>query len=196
MAMYNRIMKLNNKVALVTGSSRGIGKAIALLFGSEGAKVVINYSKSAKEAEEVVNKIKQNGGEAIAINCDISNEPEVKEMVDAVIKQFGGIDILVNNAGIVFDKRYTERTAGLVTLTKDFALELAPRVRVNAIAPGWVKTEMNKDLPEDYINSETERTWLKRFAEPEEIAKAALFLASDDSSFITGTILMVDGGYI
>lgn len=245
--------RLGGKVALVTGASRGIGKAIALLFANEGANVVVNYFNSAGEAEKVVDKIKAAGvNNSLSVKCDVSQESQVQEMIKTVVSTFGHLDILVNNAGIVFDKPYTERTleewnrtlavnltgvflcskhsaphllksggvivnissnnafgayshtsmdydaskAGIITLTKDFAQALAPKVRVNAIAPGWVKTEINKDLPADYVKSETERTWLKRFADPEEIAKVASFLASDDASFVTGTTLLADGGYI
>jgi len=95
-------MKLKNKVALITGSSRGIGKAIALTFAEEGAKIIVNYNKSKKEAEEVVKKIESLGSQAIALKCDVSKETEIKKMVAGAIKKFGRIDILVNNAGIVF----------------------------------------------------------------------------------------------
>lgn len=246
-------MKLKNKVALVTGSSRGIGKAIAELFAKEGAKVVINYSKSKKEAEVVVKKIESLGSKAIAIKCDVSQEKEVIKMVDEAIKKFGKIDILVNNAGIVFDIPLFEKTveqwnktlntnlvgpflcskyvskqmesnssgniinisssngidsfcpdsadydsskAGINILTKNMAQELGPKIRVNAIAPGWVNTDINKGLPKDFVKVETDKIILGKFANPDEIAQVALFLASDDSSFITGSILVADGGYI
>ena len=247
------VMMLKNKVALITGSSRGIGKATALLFAKEGATVVVNYLKSKTEADEVVNMIKEIGSEAIAMQCDISDENQVKEMVDAITKKFGRIDILVNNAGIVFDIPFFEKTtkewkrtlevnlmgsvfcckyvalemkknnakgaivnisstnainsfhpdsidydiskAGINMLTQDLAIELAPSIRVNAVAPGWVNTEMNANLPEEYVKKETQKIYVRRFAEPEEIAKAIVFLASDDASFITGSILKVDGGY-
>lgn len=246
------IMKLRNKVAIITGASKGIGKATALLFAKEGAKIVVNYYKSEKEADKVVDEIKKIGSEAIAIKCDVSDEQQVKKMVDEVIDKFGRIDILVNNAGIVFDVPFLERTveqwkrtldvnllgvflcskyvaphilkqgsgriinvsstnamnafspeamdydaskAGVIILTRDLAKELAPTILVNAIAPGWVDTEMNKDLPEDFVDEETKKVYLKRFARPEEIAKAILFLASDDASYITGSIIKIDGGY-
>lgn len=245
-------MKLINKVALITGASRGIGKATALLFASEGAKVVVNYFSSEKEALAVVDEINKIGSEAVAVKCDVSKEDEVKEMVAKAIETFGGIDILVNNAGIVYDTPLFERKveqfkrtlevnllgnflcskyasekmleraggkiinisstnainsfspdaidydaskAGVVTLTKDFAKELAPKIQVNAIAPGWVDTDMNKDLLKEFVNDEVEKIYLKRFARPDEIAKTILFLASDDSSYITGSVLVVDGGH-
>ena len=245
-------MNLKNKVVLVTGSSRGIGKAIALLFAKNGAKVVVNYSKSEKEANEVVKEINKIS-ESISIKCDVSDEKQVKNMIDNIVKRFGRLDVLINNAGIVFDIPLFEKTveqwdktlgvnligmflcskyavpyikkqksgviiniastnglgiyaspdsadydaskAGVISLTKNLASELAPNIRVNCIAPGWVNTDINKDLPKDYITGETERILLKRFGEPEEIGKAVLFLASDDASFITGTTLIVDGGY-
>lgn len=241
-----------DKVAIVTGSSRGIGKATALMFAKEGAKVVINYSKSEKEANEVVNEIKKIGSESIAVKCDVSDEEQVKNMIDKTVDKFGRIDILVNNAGVVFDAPFAERTvkqwkrtldvnligtflcskyvaphmkkqkhgkiinvsstngincfspdamdydaakAGVIILTRDLAKELAPTIQVNSVAPGWVDTEMNKDLPKDFIDEETEKIYLKRFAKPEEIAKAILFLASDDANYITGSVLKIDGGY-
>lgn len=245
-------MKLKNKIALITGASGGIGKATALLFAKEGAKVAVNYFSSENEAKSVVEEIKKIGSEAIAIKCDVSSEEQVISMVNQVLSKFGSIDILVNNAGIVFDVPFLERTveqwrktldvnllgtflcskyaseplkktnngkiinisstnaidcfspeamdydaskAGIIILTRDFAKELAPEIRVNAIAPGWVDTKMNKNLPQDFIDEEIENIYLKRFAKPEEIAKAILFLASDDASYITGSILKVDGGH-
>ena len=244
-------MDLKNKIVLVTGSSRGIGKAIALLFAKEGAKVIVNYSKSEKEANEVLNEIKKTS-DGIAIKCDVSNENEVKSMIEKIIRKFGRLDILINNAGIVFDIPLFEKTveqwnktlgvnligtflcskyavpyikkqksgviiniastngidslspesadydaskAGVISLTKNLASELAPNIRVNCVAPGWVNTDINKNLPKDYMIKETEKILLKRFGMPEEIGKAVLFLASDDASFITGTTLIVDGGY-
>lgn len=244
-------MKLKNKVALITGSSRGIGKAIALYFAKEGAKIIVNYSHAKEEAEKVVDEIKKMGTEVIAIKCDVSDEKQIKEMIENIVKRFGVLDILVNNAGVVFDTHYLDRTieqwnqtlatnltgnflctkhcapimlkkggviinisstnainafspyamdydaskAGILILTKDFAKELAPKIRVNAIAPGWVNTEMNKNLPQEFIKKEIEKIYLKRFAQPEEIAKTALFLASDDSNYITGATIIIDGGY-
>ena len=249
---YDHNMKLKNKVALITGASKGIGRATALLFAKEGAKVAVNYFSSEDEAKSVVKEINDIGSEAIAIKCDVSNEDQVKSMIDQVLKEFGSIDILVNNAGIVFDVPFLERTveqwrrtldvnllgtflcskysseslkktnngkiinvsstnaidcfspeamdydaskAGIIILTRDLAKELAPNIRVNAVAPGWVDTEMNKDLPQSFIDEEIKDIYMKRFANPDEIAKAILFLASDDSSYVTGSILKVDGGH-
>ncbi len=245
-------MKFKNKVVLITGSSRGIGKAAAILFAKEGAKVVINFSSSENEARKAVDEIKKIGSEAIAVKCDVSKEDEVEAMMNKAIEVFGNIDILVNNAGIVFDapifkkkseqwKRtmdvnlfgtylcskycsthmlrnksgkiinisstsaiysfypeiidYDASKAGVIALTKDFAKALAPHIQVNVIAPGWVDTDINKDLSESFVKKETKQIYLKRFAKPEEIAKVILFLASEDSSFITGSVLVVDGGH-
>ena len=245
-------MKLKDKVALITGASRGMGRATALLFAKEGAKIIVNYNKSEEKANEVVEDIKKAGSDAIAVKCDVSEEEEVKSMVKQSIDKFGRIDILVNNAGIVFDVPFAEKTAeqwrrtldvnllgvflcskyisehmlkqgngkiiniastngidafspeamdydaskaGVIIMTRGLAAELAPKIRVNCVAPGWVDTEMNKDLPKDFIEEEKEKIYLKRFADPEEIAKTTLFLASDDSSFITGSIFKIDGGY-
>ncbi len=244
--------KLENKVAIITGSSRGIGKATALLFAKEGAKVVVNYSKSEKEANSVVNEIEKLGSDAIAIKCDVSKEEQVKQMVERTIKKFGKINILVNNAGIVFDVPFEKRTveqwkrtldvnligvflcskyiapymkkqksgrivnvsstnaidsfnpesmdydaskAGVAILTKSLAKELAPTIHVNAVAPGWVDTAMNKDLPKDYVEGEKKKIYIQRFARPEEIAKVILFLASDEASYVNGNILKADGGW-
>jgi 3-oxoacyl-[acyl-carrier protein] reductase len=242
-------MRLKNKVALITGSSRGIGRATALLFAKEGAKVVVNYCKAEKGADSVVQAIKSMGSDAIAVKCDVSKENEVKQMVEKAIKKFGRIDILVNNAGIVFDLPFKDHTvehwrrtldvnligaficskyvtaymkkghiinvastnginsgcpesmdydaskAGLISLTKNLAEQFAPNILVNCVAPGWVDTDINKDLPKDYVKFETQNILLKRFGRPEEIAKTILFLASDDASFITGTTIVVAGGY-
>ncbi len=243
-------MKLKNKVALITGSSKGIGRATALLFAEEGANIVVNYSKSEKEANKVIDEIKKLGSDAICIKCDVSDENQVKKMIEQTTKKFGKIDILVNNAGVVFDVPFKERTveqwkrtldvnligvflcckyvaphmpkggrivnisstsgvnsfspdsmdyaaskAGVIILTRALAKELAPNILVNSVAPGWVDTAMNKDLPKDFVEEETKNIYLKRFAQPEEIAKAVLFLASDDASYITGITLIVDGGY-
>jgi 3-oxoacyl-[acyl-carrier protein] reductase len=244
-------MKLKDKVALITGASRGIGKATALLFAKEGAKVVINYLSSEKEAISVVDEIKKIGSEAISIKCDVSQEDQVKEMVKKTINTFGKINILINNAGIVYDLPLFKKTvsewnhtlninligpflcskyvsenmiknqsgkiinvsstngittfspesadydaskSGLISLTKNLSKELAPNIQVNCIAPGWVNTEMNKDLPSNFIEDEKSKISLKRFAQPEEIAKSILFLVSEDASYINGAVIQVDGG--
>lgn len=245
-------MKLKDKVALITGSSRGIGRATALLFAKEGAKIIVNYRNSEVKATKLIEEIKKAGSDAIAIKCDVSQENEVKNMVEKAIDTFGKIDILVNNAGIVYDVPLFEKTteqwketlginligvflcskyvskhmkklpsgtiinisstngintispesadydaskSGVISLTKNLAKELAPKIRVNCIAPGWIDTDINKNLPKDFIKEETDRILIKRFGKPEEIAAVALFLASSDASFMNGSIVTVDGGY-
>lgn len=244
--------RFTDKVVVITGASRGIGRATAFQFALEGASVVVNYCNAELSADEVVSKISGLGGKATAIKCDVSEETEVKEMFKKVKGVYGGVDIIINNAGIVYDTPLLDKTveqwrrtlnvnligtflcskygaqemkergggsivnisstngintlsteaadydaskAGVISLTKNLAEELAPFIRVNSVAPGWVKTEINKDLPEKTTIEETKRILVNRFAEPEEIAKVIAFLASDDASFITGSILVVDGGY-
>ncbi|MDD5162633.1 MAG: SDR family NAD(P)-dependent oxidoreductase [Candidatus ainarchaeum sp.] len=242
-------MRFKDKTVLITGASRGIGKACAVLFAKEGAKIAINCDNSELEAKKVLEELKALGSDAIFVKADISNESDVKRMASEVGKKFGKIDILVNNAGIVFDIPFKEKTieqwqktlavnligpflvakavlpfmkkgkivnisstsginsqnpdsmdyaaakAGVISLTKTLAEALAPNILVNSVAPGWIDTAMNKNLPKKYIEKETEKIWLKRWAKPEEVARAVLFLASDDASYITGTTLIVDGGY-
>lgn len=245
-------MKFKNKVAVVTGGSRGIGRATALEFAKEGANVVVVFTKASKEAEDVVSSIKSNGQEALAIKCDVSIEDEVRKMAGTVIDKFGRVDILVNNAGIVFDVPFKERTveqwkktidvnligtflcvkylvpqmvkqkygkivniastnafagfgtdsidydaskAGVVIITKDLARDFGPYINVNCVAPGWVYTDMNKYLSDEYMKDEAKRTDLKRIGKPEEIARVVVFLASDDASYVTGETIIVDGGY-
>lgn len=239
------------KVVLVTGSSRGIGRATIIEFASKGYNVVINYNKAKEEANElkkyVENKFNVN---VLVIEADVSNEKAVVNMIEHIIKEFGRIDVVVNNAGIAFDRSFEEimvdefkRTlevnvlgaflvsreaakymkkgstiinvsstngtkaispecldyniskVGLQSLTRDLAFQFKPNIRVNAIAIGWADTDMNKDLPKEYIASETEKIYLERFAKPSEIAKTIYFLACEDSSYINGEILTIDGGY-
>lgn len=245
-------MKLQNKVAIVTGASRGIGRAIAAELAAAGAKVVINYHNAAAPAQELQTELRQLGFEAITFQADVANEEQVQALINFTVEQYGGLDILVNNAGIAIDKPWNEKTvaewnqtlstnligafltakyaaphlqkssagriinisstnaencynpdsmdydaskAGLISLTKNLALSLAPNVLVNAILPGWVDTDMNKDLPADFMSGETEKIFVKRVAQPVEIAKVAVFLASDDASYVNGSIITVDGGY-
>ena len=241
-----------SKVVLVTGSSKGIGRATAIEFAKRGYKVVINYLTDKKNAEELQEKLKQEYKiETLVIKADVSNEEQVKNMVQEIINKFGKIDVLVNNAGIAIDKEFEDRTvqdwkrtlevntigtflvskyasenmmknksgkiinvsstngintffpssidydaskAAIINLTYNLAIQFAPYINVNAVAPGWVNTEMNKELPKDLIQEETEKIHKKRFAEPEEIAKVICFLASEDAEYINGTVLKVDGG--
>ena len=242
---------MENKVVLVTGSTRGIGKATIIEFASKGYNVVINYISSEKEANELKGFVEDKYGiKALAIKCDVSNEEQVKQLVSTVIREFGKIDVLVNNAGIVYDRGFEEITVeefertlkvnvigafivsrevskymengstiinvsstngtktvspecldyniskiGLQSLTRDLAFQLKPKIRVNAIAVGWADTDMNKDLARDYIEEEMSKRYLERVAEHSEIAKTIYFLGSEESSYINGEILTIDGGY-
>lgn len=240
------------KTVLITGASRGIGKACALEFAKHNYNVVINYVSNDLKAEELKSFIVENYDvDVMLCKCDVSDEKKVKEMVNNIINYFGKIDVLVNNAGIAIDTTFHDKTidnfkkildvnligpfivskevgkymlnekkgsivnvsstngidtyytysldydaskAGLISLTHNLALEFSPCVRVNAVAPGWVNTEMNKELDEDYIKEECKKIYQKRFGEPEEIAKAIYFIASDDASYINNEVLRVDGG--
>lgn len=243
-----------NKVAVVTGSTRGIGKAIALAFARAGANVVV-CGRDLKKAQEAANEIKKAGkGRCAAFKCDVSRSSDVKNMIEAAVAEFGKIDILVNNAGVVDSGSLTELTegswdrtidvdlkgvflcsqavakhmmkrkygkiiniasiaglvgflgaphycaakGGVVNLTKEMALELARfGVNVNAIAPGIIETDMTKGILSDEKSRQAmlANIPLRRIGKPEDIANAVLFLASDDASYITGTTLIVDGGW-
>ena len=245
-------MRLNGKVAIVTGASRGIGKAIALQFATEGAIIVVNYTKSEKKAAAVVDEIKKQGGKAIHVKGDVSNPANVKNLVQTAVKSFGRVDILVNNAGVLIPEEFPEthettwdRTidvnlkgaylcckevvpimlkqkkgkiinissnsglyhpsamryveyvtskAGMNGLTKALALKLGPYITVNAICPGYIKTEMVEHEDQETERRLIEETAAKRFGKPEEVASAAVFLASEEAEFITGELLIVAGG--
>src|SRR3989344_845161 len=193
-------MKFKDKVALVTGSSRGIGKAIALELARGGANIIINSSKTSEVGEKVVEEIKKLGRDAIFIKCDVSKEEQVKKMISEGIKNKRIKGTIINisstngiNCFSPDSMDYDISKAGINLLTKDLAIELAPNIRVNCVAPGWVDTDMNADLPKDFIKKEIKKIYLGRFAKPQEIAKVVSFLASDDASFITGEIIKVDG---
>ena len=241
-------MRLNGKVALVTGSSRGIGRAIALTFAEEGANVVINYISSEDMAREVVSKISSMRRKAFAVKADVSSIREVEDIVNQCIENFGRLDILVNNAAdasvmefslgnpdwkgwqrmvdvnvremllcsqvasrhmlkqksgniinIVADwaggglSYMLTKSAG-IPLTKGLARALAPHIRVNAIQPGYIDTGWISALPDEVKEKMKESTPLKRWGQPEDIAKVAVFLASDESAYMTGTVVIVDGG--
>ncbi|MEK5485542.1 MULTISPECIES: 3-oxoacyl-[acyl-carrier-protein] reductase [Lysinibacillus] len=245
--------KLEGKVAVVTGASRGIGRAIAVKLAEEGAKVVVNYSGSQAKAEEVVEMIQANGGEAIAVQASVSQTEEVTALMDAAVKTFGSLDILVNNAGITRDNllmrmkedewddvlntnlkgvflctkavtrqmmkqragriinissivgvagnagqaNYVAAKAGVIGLTKTTAKELASRnILVNAIAPGFIETEMTEQLPEDIKKGMLTQIPLAKLGQPEDIAKAVAFLASNDANYMTGQTLHIDGGMV
>lgn len=247
-------MKLKDKIAIVTGSKRGIGKSIALEFAKEGAKVVVS-DIDLKECQDVCDEIKKLGSDAIAIKCDVSKKEDVDNMVEKTIQKFKKIDILVNNAGVAPMKPFVEMTekdwdftmninlkgvflcsnaaakhmvkqksgkivsiasiagkvgfintsaycaskGGVINFTRELALELSPyNINVNAVAPGIIVTKMTEDLLKDKQVREglLANIPLGREGKPEEIAKAVVFLASDDSSYVTGHTLVVDGGWL
>ncbi|CDD34340.1 putative uncharacterized protein [Roseburia sp. CAG:309] len=244
-------MLLENKIAVVTGAGRGIGRGIALALAREGAMVVVNYNGSKDRAEEVVRTIEEAGGKATAIQCNISDFEAAKEFFANVVKEYGKIDILVNNAGITKDNlimkmseeefqsviqtnlagtfhgvkfvtrpmmkqrqgriiniasvsgvignmgqaNYSASKAGVIGLTKAAAKELASRnITVNAVAPGFVATEMTDVLSDSVKEAAVATIPLGRFGEVEDIAETVVFLASDKAKYITGQVICVDGG--
>ncbi|MGD2178627.1 MAG: 3-oxoacyl-[acyl-carrier-protein] reductase [Anaerolineae bacterium] len=246
-------MNLNDNVAVVTGASRGIGRAIALELARRGARVAVNYNTSAEAASEVVNAIEAEGGQAIAVQADVGDFDQAAGLIESAVDTFGRIDILVNNAGTTRDQllmlmreedwdavlctnlkgvfncckaaarlmmrqrsgrivnissvsgiagqggqtNYAASKAGIIGFTKSLAKELGPRnVTVNVVAPGFVLTDLTEDLSEDLKQQAIETTPLRRMGQPEEIAHAVAFLASDLASFITGEVLTVDGGLV
>lgn len=242
---------LKGKVAIVTGASRGIGRAIALKMAHEGASVALIYAGNATAADEVCGMIRALGVQAEALCCDVSDYSAMQEAVKAVLQNFGGFDILVNNAGITRDglllsmteenfdavlntnlkgafnmikhtlphflkKRsgriinissvsglmgnpgqanYAAAKAGLIGLTKTVAKEVASRsITCNAIAPGFIKTDMTDALPEQVQKAILDTVPIKRMGTTDEIAAAAVFLSGPDAGYITGAVLRVDGG--
>ena len=242
---------LENKVALVTGAGRGIGRAIAIALAKEGAEVIVNYNGSEERAKEVKQTIEENGGKASVYKCNVSDFEACETMIKDVVKEYGHLDILVNNAGITRDglimkmkeedfdavlnvnlkgtfntirhsarqmlkqrsgkiinissvsgilgnagqANYAASKAGVIGLTKTMARELGSRgITVNAIAPGFVDTEMTEVLSEELNESACKQIILGRFGKPEDIANAAVFLASDKADYITGQVISVDGG--
>ncbi len=243
-------MKLHGKVAIVTGSAANIGRATALLFAKEGAKVVVTTKTNIKGGEQTVTDIQQQGGEAVFVQADLAKPEAVEKLFAAVIEKFGTVDIVVNNAGVTRGKPFLESTladwqsqyednlfsmmlcsqvaakimlekgrgvilnttsirglehggrptamaystakAATISFTKNLAKELAPKVRVNAVAPGFVMTP-NYDHGSPMVTSFIEGTLLKRWIQPEEIAEAFLYLATAEA--VTGINLLVDAGY-
>jgi 3-oxoacyl-[acyl-carrier protein] reductase len=209
-------MKLSGRVALVTGGGTGMGRAIAETFAREGAKVAVNYSRSQAEAEETVSAICAGGGTAMAIGADVSEDSEVRAMVDQVGRAFGRLDVLVNvraavpllrkqegstivnvssTAGLTgmgSSMAYAASKAAVSTLTKSLARALAPQIRVNAIAPGLVRTRF-ASWPAATFDAGEAGTPLKRLPTVDEIARLTLFLVCDATS-ITGEMMVIDGG--
>ena len=241
-----------SKVALVTGSNRGIGRAIIEEFAKNGLDVVINYCHHEEEARKLQTIIsKQYNVSVMVVKCDISKEDEVEKMVNDICDTFGGIDILVNNASVCRDSLFMDKKikevqrifdvnvigtylvskyvgkimlekksgkiiniastnaidtyypegwdydaskAGVVSLTHNMAREFAPHIQVNCVCPGWVRTDMNKELTYEQVQDYNKQILLGRFAEPEEIAKVVVFLASKAASYVNDSIIRVDGG--
>lgn len=243
--------ELTGKVALVTGASRGIGRAIACALAAEGAMVLVNYNGSKERALEAVAEIEQAGGSAEAVGCDVSDFAACGAMVEEVIAKYGHVDILVNNAGVTkdnlimrmseedYDKvldinlkgafntirhlsrqflkqrsgkviniasvsgvlgnpgqaNYSASKAGLIGLTKAVARELAVRgICVNAVAPGFIDTEMTQAMPEKTREAAVATVPMAKMGSTDDIANAVVFLAGDKSNYITGQVLCVDGG--
>lgn len=246
-------MTLQNKTAVVTGASRGIGQAIALELAKQGAKVVVNYSGSEARAQQVVEQIQAAGGEAIAVQANVADAESVAQLMNKALETFGSIDILVNNAGITRDNllmrmkedewddvmntnlkgvflctkavtrqmmkqrsgriinissivgvsgnagqaNYVAAKAGVIGLTKTTAKELASRnILVNAIAPGFITTDMTDGLSEELKQAMLAQIPLAKLGQPEDIAKTVAFFASDAANYITGQTLHVDGGMV
>ena len=242
-------MRLDNKIAIITGAGSGIGRAIALIFAKEGASIVVaDYQE--KTGQETVDLINNAGGQAIFTLVDVSKEDQIKNMLETTVEKFGGLDILVNNAGVALMADLTGTTdeiwqktididlkgvflgikyatpeiekrgkgkiiniasiaglvgfqgitakGGVINMTKELALDLsAKKINVNAIAPGVIKTAMTDNLLKDdkMMQGMLAQTPINRLGEPEDIAYGALYLASDESDFITGHTLVIDGGW-
>ncbi len=243
--------QLEGRTAIVTGGSRGIGRAIAFELARRGAKVVVNYVNSANDAQAVVDEIKSAGGDALAVQANVGEENAVEQLIKATTDAFGRVDILVNNAGTTRDNlimrmkvedfdfviqnnlrsawlcskavirpmmknrygriinitsvsgvigqagqtNYSASKAGMIGLTKSLAREIASReITVNAVAPGFIMTDLTKDLPDDLKTQLNQFIPLGRWGEVQDVANAVAFLASSEAGYITGQVLNVDGG--
>lgn len=242
---------LKGKIALVTGGSRGIGKAIAKRLASQGATVVINFAQNEAAANQTIKEIEESGGQAFASKFDVSDFDKVHQEIDNIIEKFGGLHILINNAGITQDTllmrmkeeewdsvisinlkgifnctkavtrnmfkqregrivnltsvvgemgnagqtNYAASKAGIIGFTKACAREMAPRgITVNAISPGFIKTDITDELTEDLKKDYISRIPMNRFGTPEDIAGAVSFLVSEDATYITGEVFRINGG--
>lgn len=242
-----------DQIVLVTGGTRGIGRAIALEFGRKGAKLVVNYTSSEEKAKALIAELAEMGCEAVAIQADVSKAEDAERLVSEAVKAFGRVDVLVNNAGITRDNllirmkesdwdevmnvnlkgaflmskavgklmlkqrsgamvnltsvvgimgnagqaNYSASKAGVIGLTKSLAREFASRgVRVNAVAPGYILTDMTSVLSDEATSHFTSQIPLGRAGTPEDVAKAVCFLCSEDSAYMTGQVLHVDGGML
>jgi 3-oxoacyl-[acyl-carrier protein] reductase len=245
-------MRVENKVVIITGAGSGIGRETALLFGKEGAKVVV-ADVNEKAGMETAEEIRKNGNDAFFAKLDVSDRDQSKQVVCDTLERFGKIDILINNAGIIQDalvskmtenqwdtvididlkgpfnciqavveamtihgtgeiinvssivglygnvgqSNYSAAKAGLIGLTKTLAKELGRKgIRVNAVAPGFIATPMTSTIPEKILELMKEKTPIKRLGQPDDIAYALLYLASDEANFVNGAVLSVDGGLL
>ncbi len=204
-------MRLPGRVAAITGGALGIGRATARLFAAEGAAVALG-DVEVGAAETVAKEIVNGGGRAIAVGVDVGDAGQVQAFVDRVVAELGRLDIMFANAGIAHSAPFLEHPeaqcvenlvgynaakAGVIELTKTMAVELARHhIAVNAIAPAQIDTRLTRSLPEEARQRRVERIPMGRFGEADEVARAALFLASDDAGYITGHTLAVDGGYL
>ena len=244
---------LNNKIALITGASRGIGRGIALAFAESGCNVAFTYRSSSEEAKELEKELTKLGVKSKSYKSDASNLIDSNKLIEDVVRDFESIDVLVNNAGITKDNllmrmseddfdnvintnlksvfnmsssvqrlflkqrkgsiinigsivglkgnpgqsNYAASKAGIIGFSKSLALELGSRnIRVNVIAPGFIETEMTDNLSENIIENWKNNIPLKRIGNPEDVANACIFLASDMSEYITGQVVQVDGGML
>ena len=246
-------MRLKDRVAIVTGGTRGIGRAISLVLAQEGAEVIANFSKDINAAEDLMSEAKSRGLKIRLFKADVTQFDQVKEMVEETFAQYGRIDILVNNVGLIRDNflmlmsdedwdslmktnltslfhcckavirkmiperrgkivnissisgilgtagqtNYAATKGGVISFTKSLARELGPfNIHVNAVAPGLIESEIISKMPKEKVETIIKSSSLGRIGKPEEVAKVVLFLASDDSNYITGQTIVVDGGII